>query len=161
MSTKQQFIQLLTIHGSPVIFHREEGGTDCPCLTPEGFRDPAWHVANPNAPVCNADGKIPVITQISLKGFVQPAQSTRATRLSSEDLQQLFGTIRVDDHIGILPCEWNGQVLNFDDWSQNGEDWIECNNVRYLIVNVNILPDPSDGNPNHHVEAGLRVIRHG
>lgn len=153
-----QFLGLLQARGSDVTFHRDFGTVDCPCLTPEGYRDPAWHLANPTAPVCNADGKLPAVDEFLIKAFVQPAQSTRATRLSSEVLQQMFGQVQADDHFGILPLTWGGNTLNFDDWSQDGVDYIEYFGKKFFIVNVNILPDPADGQP-HHAEVGLRVIR--
>jgi hypothetical protein len=159
LSTTAAFQALLTAHGSAVVFHRDDSTTPCPCQTPEGFRDPEWHVAHPTDPVCNAKGMLPSAIEFGVKAFIQPAQSTRATRLTSEYIQELFGTVRADDHIGIFPVIWNGQVLNFDDWSQDGEDYIAYNGEKFFIVNINILPDPSDGNPNHHVEAGLRVLR--
>jgi hypothetical protein len=160
LSTVNQFNQLLNSHGSAVVYHRENSSTvDCPCLTPEGFRDPEWHLAHPTEPVCNAEGKIPIITQYGIKGFVQPAQSTRATRLSDEYMQQLFGQVQADDHIGIFPIEWDGNTLDFSDWSQHGDEWVQYDSKKFFIVNSNKLPDPSDGNPNHHYEVGLRIIR--
>jgi hypothetical protein len=265
VNTQAQFLKIVERHGSTVTFHRETGGVDCPCLTPEGFRDPAWHLTHrpnqfplPNAynyydgtnpslahltvlwvgipgakniqvadengnnvygttgptdaqgeaqmtfdatgigtptlmvkfsaagqpafqdyivtsdvpiagtdgqpfpsyinpPVCNAEGKLPVITEIPIKGFVQPAQSTRATRLSDEFIQQMFGTVRADDHFGILPLAWNGQTLDFSDWSQNGPDYILYHGRKFFIVNANIIPDPANG-ADHHAEVGLRVL---
>lgn len=158
MSTVAQFNGLLQARGSDVVFQRDQGTVDCPCLTPEGYRDPAWHLAHPTATVCNAHGKIPILVSLLIKAFVQPAQSTRATRLSDEFFQQLFGVVRADDHFGILPLEWSGTTLNFDDWSQDGDDFIQYNGEKFFIVNVNIIPDPSDGQP-HHAEVGLRVLR--
>lgn len=158
MSTIPQFLQLLSVRGSDAVIHRDDSTVDCPCLTPEGFRDPEWHVAHPLAVVCNAQGKIPAVVSLTIKAFIQPAQSTRATRLTSEYIQQMFGTVRADDHFGILPLTWNGQTINYDDWSQNGEDFILYHNMKFFIVNLNIIPDPSDG-ADHHAEAGLRVIR--
>jgi len=48
--------------------------------------------------------------------------------------------------------------LNFRNWSQSGEDYLEYDGQRFLVVNANKIPDPSDGNPAHHWEAGLRLI---
>ena len=28
----------------------------------------------------------------------------------------------------------------------------------YIVVNANMIPDPSDGNPEHHWEIGFRLI---
>lgn len=96
---------------------------------------------------------------IMVKGFVQPIQSTRATRLSTEYLQEVFGHIEADDHLGIFPVVWSGQRLEFSDWSQHGDDFIEYDGQRYFVINANMIPDPGDGNPEHHWELGLRVIR--
>lgn len=159
MSTVTQFLGLLEAHGSDVTFHRDDSSVDCPCLTPEGFRDPEWHLLHPSEPMCNAEGKIPAVVQFLVKAFIQPAQSTRATRLSNEYIEELFGTFREDDHIGIFPVTWGGNTLDFEDWSQNGEDFIQYNGEKFFVVNVNLLPDPSDGNPQHHYEVGLRVLR--
>jgi hypothetical protein len=96
---------------------------------------------------------------IVVKAFVQPIQSTRATRLSTEYLQEVFGNIEADDHLGIFPFTWGGVTLDFDEWSQSGEDFIEYNVHRFFCVNANLIPDPGDGNPAHHWEVGLRMIR--
>jgi hypothetical protein len=95
---------------------------------------------------------------ISVKAFVQPIQSTRATRLSEEYLQQMFGTIQGDDHLGIFPYTWSGQLLNFNDWPQTGSSYVVYDGRKYLVVNANLIPDPDDGNPHHHWETGLRLI---
>jgi len=161
MSTVTDFLNLLQAYGSTVTYHRDESMVPCPCLTPEGFRDPEWHIANPLAPVCNEQGFIPdpsSTTEISVKAFVQPAQSTRLTRLSDEYLNQLFGEVQTDDHVGIFPCQWSSTTLDFRDWSQSGEDYVVYNNRKFLVVNANLIPDPSDGNPNHHWELALRLI---
>lgn len=161
MSTISDVISLVTSHGSDVIFHRDDSMVDCPCLTPEGFRDPEWHIANPSEPVCNEQGKLSdpsSTTNVSIKAFVQPAQSMRLTRLGNEILQQMFENIETDDHVGIFPCEWGGTTLNFYEWSQDGEDYIIYNGRKFFSVNANLIPDPSDGNPFHHWEVALRLI---
>lgn len=161
MSTVDQFTGLLTAHASDVIYHRDDALVPCPCRTPEGFRDPEWHEAHPLEPVCNEDGMLPdpsTTVNISVKAFVQPAQSTRLTRLADEYIQQLFGEIQTDDHVGIFPCVWAGTTLEFRDWSQTGADYIIYDNRKFLVVNANLIPDPSDGNPYHHWETALRLI---
>lgn len=110
--------------------------------------------------ICNEAGEIPGnAVDVMVKAFVQPIQSTRATRLSTEYLQEVFGNIEADDHLGIFPVTWAGTTLDFDEWSQSGEDFIEYNGKRFFVVNSNMIPDPGDGNPNHHYEIGLRLIR--
>lgn len=161
MSTVSLFLSLLSAHGSDARFRRVDSLVPCPCLTPEGFRDPIWHSENPAEPICDENGMLPdsgATIDISVKAFVQPIQSTRATRLSTEYIEQMFGQVEADDHLGIFPCEWAGKTLNFRDWSQSGEDFVEYDGQRFLVVNANKLPDPDDGNPNHHWEVGLRVI---
>lgn len=161
--TVAEFVALLTEHGSSVQFHRVtvSGMVECPCRTPEGFRDLEWHDAHPLEPVCNERGLLPApggITDLTVKGFVQPIQSTRATRLSTEYLQEVFGTIEADDHLGIFPESWASVPLNFYDWSQSGDEYIVYNGRKFMVVNANLIPDPADGNPRHHWECGLRLI---
>jgi len=110
--------------------------------------------------LCNEAGEIPQNpVDVTVKAFVQPIQSTRATRLSTEYLQELFGVIEADDHLGIFPVTWSGATLKFDDWSQSGDDFIEYDGRRFYVVNANMIPDPGDGNPRHHWELGLRLLR--
>jgi hypothetical protein len=161
VSTVSDFVALVTAHGSDVRYRRVDSTTPCPCRTPEGFRDPEWHEANPLAPVCDENGMLPGVGEavdISVKAFVQPIQSTRATRLSAEYIAQLFGEVEADDHLGIFPITWGGTELNFYNWSQTGQDFIEYDDRRFICVNANRIPDPSDGNPKHHWELGLRLI---
>lgn len=158
MSLVGEVAGLLAVSGSDVIYHRDDSSAPCPCRTPEGYRNPAWHVANPNEVVCNAAGFLPGAVEQSVKAFVQPIQSTRATRLSSEQVVAMFGELEKDDHLAIFPCTWNGTTLNFDDWSTSGEDWIIYRGKKFTVVNANLIPDPSDGNPFHHWELGLRLV---
>lgn len=160
MSTKDDFIALLNSHGSLVQFHRGDSLIPCPCRTPEGFRDPEWHLANPGAPVCDENGMLPDpanTTDLTVRAFVQPSQSTRATRLSPEYVQQLFGEIQEGDHIGLFPESWEGKSLNFYDWGQSGEDWVKYNNRFYNVVAANLFAAPDTGDPRHHWEVGLRL----
>lgn len=161
MSTVARFKSLLQIKASDVRYRRDDSLVPCPCRTPEGFRDPAWHLAHPSDPVCNEAGFLPqtgTTTDLFVKAFVQPIQSTRATRLSTEYLTQLFGEIQADDHLGIFPIDWAGVGLNFYDWGHSAEDYIEYHTRRFTVVNANLIPDPDDGNPFHHWEVGLRLI---
>lgn len=161
MSTVAEFEALVSAHGSTVTFHRSDSLVPCPCRTPDGYRDPEWHDRYPTQPVCNEEGMLPDPAheiELSVKAFVQPIQSTRATRLTSEVLGQLFGDVLADDHLGIFPESWQGVSLNFYGWSQSGEDYVIYNSRKFLVVNANLIPDPSDGNPRHHWETGLRLI---
>lgn len=161
MSSIASFLTLVNAHGSSVVFHRDDSTTLCPCLTPEEARDPEWHAAHPLEPVCNEAGRLPnssEITNITVKAFVQPIQSTRATRLQTEFIDRTFSEIHSDDHLGIFPVVWLGKRLEFQDWSQRGEDYITYNGQRFMCVNANLIPDPDDGNPEHHWEVGLRLI---
>lgn len=162
MSTVSQMNALFLVRGSDVRYCRVDSLIPCPCRTPEGFRDPAWHLAAPpGTPNCNEEGMLPDpagTVDITVKGFVQPIQSTRATRLSTEALAALFGNVEADDHLGIFPIAWSSRILNFYEWSLSGEDFIEYDGRRYTVVNANKIPDPEDGNPNHHWEVGLRLI---
>jgi hypothetical protein len=161
MSLVEQFKALVNTNGSPVVYHRDESLVPCPCRTPEGQRDPVWHFLHLEEPVCNEAGFLPqpgTTSEFTVKAFVQPIQSTRATRLSTEFIQQMFGEVEADDHLGIFPIDWQGQFLNFYDWGESQEDWITYDGRRFTVVNANKIPDPSDGNPNHHWEVGLRLI---
>lgn len=159
MSVTAAFLNLVNLRGSPAIFHRESGGEPCPCRSVDGYRDPAWHEANPSAPVCSAEGMINfTITHLSVKAFVQPIQSTRATRLTSEYMAQMFGEVEIDDHLGIFPVYWSGNRLEFRDWSQRGNEFVHYHGRKFQVVNANLIPDPSDGNPEHHWEVALRLL---
>lgn len=161
MGTVGSFVALASAHGSSVLFHRADSLIPCPCRTPEGFRDPEWHDANPDAPLCDENGMLPDpanTVEITVKAFVQPVQSTRGAKLPAEYVAQMFGEIQADDHLGIFPESWQNTPLNFDDWSQTGEDYIEYAGKRFLVVNANLIPDPADGNPRHHWEVSLRLI---
>jgi hypothetical protein len=159
MSTIPQFLSLLTAKGSDVQFKRDESTIPCPCRTPEGYRDPIWHLQHPAAVMCNESGMLPGVgVNMTVKAFMQPIQSTRATRLSTEQLIQMFGEIQADDHLGIFPFTWANQQLNFRDWGRAGEDYLIYNGEKFTVVNANLIPDPDDGNPAHHWEIGARLI---
>ena len=161
MTPTDDFNLLAAQHGSSVRYHREDGVVLCPCLTPEGFRDPIWHVENPSEPVCNAAGLLPqpgTTADFIIKGWVQPVQSGAVRRLTTEQILNLFGEVNSDDHLGLFPCRWNAQQLNFYDWGSAAEDWIEYNNRKYTVVSVNLIADPETGDPFHHWEVGLRLI---
>lgn len=156
-ATIPQFNSMLESMGSDVTYHRESGGEPCPCLTPEGFRDPAWHKANPEQPVCNEQGVInQVILDAIVKASVQPVRSLR--RQEAERVIELVGEVQSDDQLGVFPVTWNGTVLNFFDWDDSGANYVEYDGRRFLSVNADKLPDV-DGDPNHHWEVGLRLIR--
>lgn len=111
--------------------------------------------------ICNDAGMIPMpnaTTEISTKAFVQPVQAGAVRRLTSEQLLTMFGEIQADDHIGFFPVEWQGKILNFYDWGLATEDWIIYNGRKFQVVSANLIPDPSDGNPWHHWEIGMRLI---
>lgn len=161
MSTKSDFLALVNAHGSSVYVHRDQSVTPCPCLTPEGFRNPVWHLQHPLEPECDAAGMLPdpsMTLDILVRGFVQPVQSGAVRRLVAEQLIGMFGEIQADDHLALLPCEWESTVLDFFAWGQAGEDWIEYNARRFQVVSTNLIPDPSDGNPRHHWELGMRLV---
>jgi hypothetical protein len=94
---------------------------------------------------------------VAVKAFVQPSQSTRATRLSAEYITAMFGEIQEGDHIGIFPEAWEGNALEFYDWGQSGEDWLFYNNRYYTVVAANLLAAPDTGEPRHHWEIGMRL----
>jgi hypothetical protein len=156
-ATTEAFQSLLATMGSDVTFHREEGGVFCPCRTPEGFRSPAWHKAHPIAPVCNEQAVLaPDLKEYQVLASIQPIRS--ATRRITERATELFGVIEQDDHLGIFPVEWNGNRLDFSKWSEAGEDFIVYDNRRFTVVAADKLPDV-DGDPDHHWEVGLRLLK--
>jgi hypothetical protein len=94
---------------------------------------------------------------ITVKAFIQPIQSSRATRLSTERLVELFGEMQADDHLGIFPISWLGIGLDFYGWGSAGEDYIEYDGRRFQVVNANKFPGP-EGMSDHHWEVGLRLV---
>jgi hypothetical protein len=156
--TVDQFISVLETMGSIVTYHRESGGDVCPCRTPEGFRDPAWHRDNPLEPVCNEQGYInPDVVSFTVQAAVQPVLA-RSFRRPSEREEELLGDIQADDHLGIFPYQWGGNTLNFDNWSESGSDYIIYDGHRYTVISFDLIPD-IDGDPHHHFEVGLRRMK--
>lgn len=155
-ATIERLNAILEQMGSDVLYHREGATTPCPCRTPEGFRDPAWHRANPAAPVCNEQGYLDVPVEFTIKASVQPFRQRGNRGAQREDL--LLGEVQADDRIGIFPVTWEDNTLDFSDWSDAGEDFIVYDNNRYLAVAADKIPD-IDGDPNHHWEVGLRLIK--
>jgi hypothetical protein len=161
MGTVGDFIALLASHGSDVRFRRDDSATPCPCLTKQGYRDPVWHVQHPAAAVCNQAGMLTDLggtTDLVIKGFVQPVQAGAVRRLTTEQIMQMFSEVQSDDHIGFFPVVWAGTAINFYQWGMSTEDRVTYNARDYTAVSVNLIPDPSDGNPWHHWEVGLRLI---
>lgn len=158
MQTTERFLAVLDRMGSTVTYHREGTATPCPCRTPEGFRDPAWHRANPTQPVCNEQGFLDVPVEFTVKASIQPPRQ-RGNR-GAQRANDFFGEVLKDDKIGIFPVVWEGKTLNFSDWSDAGEDYIVYDGNRYLAVAADKIPD-IDGDPNHHWEAGLRLLKVG
>jgi len=109
--------------------------------------------------MCNEAGFLPSSgdVHVSVKGFVQPIQSTRATRMRTEFLLEDFGEIETGDHLGIFPQSWAGTSLDFYAWGVSGVDWIEFRNRRYTVIHASVISDP-DGGDFHHWEVGLRLI---
>src|SRR5688500_19351512 len=137
MSNVARFLALLSLNGSDVTYHREQGGTLCPCRTPEGYRDLKWHRDNPGAPICNEEGRLAGgITDAAIKGFVQGVQAGAVRRLTSDYAQQLFGEVEMDDQLGIFPLVWNGVSLDFYDWSQTGADFIIYDGRSFTVVSA-------------------------
>ena len=159
MGTKEDFEALALAHASPVVFHRESGGTPCPCLSPEGYRSLTWHRDHPSEPLCNEQGRInAVIVDVAGKAFVQPVQSGATRRLTAEFIEAMFDEVQADDHVGIFPESFAGITLNFNDWDQSGEDYIIYNSRRFMVVSLNVIPAPDTG-LFHHYEVGLRLVK--
>ena len=143
--------------GAPTTFHREDGGESCPCRTPEGFRDPAWHRANSAAPVCNEQGFLSaVILDINIRAVINPPR--KRGNLGADRVDALLGEVQKGDRIGIFPTSWQGFTLNFRDWSDAGEDYVIHDGLRYVVVESDKVTD-IDGDPNGHWECGLRLVK--
>jgi hypothetical protein len=177
MSNVPQFLALLQVRGMDVVYHRESGGTICPCVK-NGYRDPEWHEdnfpgdPNPdlvgppwnglNPPICNEEGFHPAVggtvTDITVKAFVMPVQSRGVQRTASEIPVELFlGEVKADDHIGIFPLVWSSTSLNFYEFDNTiGDDWVSFDGRKFFVVNTNKIPDPA-GDVWHHWEVGLRL----
>lgn len=159
-ATTSQFNTLLSQMGSDVTFHREEDGEPCPCRTAEGFRDPDWHATHPEEPDCNEQGFLnATVTEFSVKASIQPASRMTAGR-GAQRANDLLGDVERDDMIGIFPVVWGGNTLNFLDWGTAGEDFILYDDRRFVAVDADKFPDV-DGDPNHHWEVGLRLVKTG
>lgn len=155
--TAPQLVSMLTTMGSDVTYHRESGGVECPCRTPEGFRDPQWHKDNPLPPVCNEEGMLPgVVTNALVKASVQPATIGLRGR-AAERANALLGDVQRDDHFGIFPVTWGGTTLDFEGFGDAGDDYILYDGRRFLVVSSDKIPD-IDGDPNGHWEVGLRRV---
>jgi hypothetical protein len=154
-ATVDQFLSVLQTMGTPVTYHRETGGTVCPCVSPEGYRSPSWHLLNDTAPVCNEAGKLtPTIVNLSVLASIQPIRGTRFV----ERVTEMVGEIQRDDQLGFFPVIWQSQRLEFRDWDDSGAQYIVYDGQRYLAINADKLPD-IDGDPDHHWEVALRLIK--
>lgn len=111
-----------------------------------------------NPPVCNEQGILPVIVEFMVKASVQPAFSGLSRHAQRSN--QLLGEVMRDDKLGIFPCVWGGRTIDFDDWSDAGEDFIRYDGQRYVVVSADKVPD-IDGSPDHHWECGLRLVKDG
>lgn len=152
---------LLARRGTTVLIHRERDAVSCPCRTPEGYRDPEWHKANPLAVVCNDAGFLPDAIEVTTKAIVIPiwlGGRRSSESISMKAITVQFGEVQTDDHIGIFPIQSGAEVLNFDNWSPAGEDYIEYRGMRFIVIAWNLVPDPHDTSRLHHWEVGLRRI---
>lgn len=153
-------VQALTAIGTDVTFHRESGGTDCPCRTPEGFRDPAWHHIHPDEPECNEQGVLDATIQdFIVKASVQGAL-TRYFRMAQRPDDREIGWIEKDDKLAVFPVTWGGHTLDFRRWSDGGEDYIVYDGERYTCVVADKMPNVN-GSVDGHWEVGLRLIKPG
>lgn len=157
-STKPLLVKMLNEMGTDVTFHREDDGTPCPCRTPEGFRDPAWHRAHPADPVCNEQGFLTVPVEFIVRASIQPARIGAALSRINQVADKLLGDVLSDDKVGIFPCRWGSYTVDFNGWSEAGEDYILYDGDRYMAVAYDKLPD-LNGDTDHHWEVGLRRLR--
>lgn len=164
--SKPAFISLLKRRGSKALIHRDFSSIPCICLTDENYRDPQWHLDNPTYPICNKSGFLPAsneeIIDINVKAFIQPliGQGRRLAQ-SAGQLEELFGNIEVDDHYSVFPSVWNGQTVDFSNWSRSGDDFVLYygSNItkKFTVVASVLVPDPATGDMDHHYECALRL----
>lgn len=163
------FNQLLQRKGHDVTIVRDNSSLPCPCLTPQGYRNPEWHIENSNFPVCNKAGFLPAnneeIVVVTVKAFIQPILASRSSRMAlamnSGMVEKDFGNVLADTQLGIFPVRWNGNFIDFRDWSRAGTDYItiasDAFDRKFTVVGVVLIPDPITGNAEHHYETNLRV----
>jgi hypothetical protein len=140
-------------NGIPVKVHIENDIRPCPCVTPEGFRDPLWHLANPDAPECNNAGYITGGTDYIVNGFILPA----ASRGQINYITEMFGEIRTGDRIGVLPVSAGNYTFDFSTWDSAGENFIYAQGNQYQVVGYTLIPSPDNTNIPHHWELALRL----
>lgn len=150
------FLDLVNRKGASAIYHKDASLTPCPCRTREGFRDPEWHLEHPLEPECNENGFLAdpsQTTTLTVKAFVQPARSGKVASY----MINVFDEFRTDDHLGIFPVVWQGIPLDFENFDKNGDDYIEYDNKRFIVVGAIKIPDPADNDVPHHYEIALRL----
>lgn len=166
----QSFISLTERKGSNALFHRDYSSIPCPCRTPEGYRDPAWHLANPDFPVCNMGGFLPAndneIVNIAIKGFIQPLLGQgRRIQQTVGQFEEMLGNIEVSDHYCMFPVTWGGSLLDFSNWSRTGDEYIEYIGQyfthRFIITGATLIPDPATGEMGHHWECLAKIQENG
>lgn len=109
-------------------------------------------------PICNEEGVLPAtVRDVLVKASVQPATIGQRGR-AAERISQLLGEIQRDDHFGIFPCEWNGTELDFFEFIGIESNYIVYDNRRFFVVGADKIPDV-DGDPNHHWELALRLVK--
>jgi hypothetical protein len=146
---------LIERRGAPVLLHTEGDLVPCPCRTPEGYRDPVWHKAHPDEPICNEEGFLDDPIELNVKGFVQPAFYGGR----NVPITQTFGEIRNDDHIVMFPMQTpSGVELDFTTWTDTGADYILFNDLKLIVIGWSKIPDPHDASKFHHWELLLRRI---
>lgn len=93
----------------------------------------------------------------TVKAAIQPATGGQRARIS-ERINSLLGDVQEDDHFGIFPVTWGTNTLDFNGWRESGDDYILYDNRRFIVVSSDKVPD-IDGDPNHHWECGLRLVK--
>jgi len=152
------FLDLVNVKGANVIYHKDASLIPCPCRTSEGFRDPIWHLEHPNEIECNENGFLEdpsATTEFTVKGFVQPTGSPKMARY----MLTMFDEFRTDDHVGMFPISWQGHDLDFANFDKSGDDYLEYDGKRFIVVGSVKIPDPSDNNKGHHYECALRLAQ--
>lgn len=118
---------------------------------------PAWHREHLLEPICNEQGFLAtVITEYVVKASIQPPYNM--FRRTNERANELLGEVQRGDMLGIFPVNWGDHFIDFEGMSEAGEDYVLYDGKRYIVVAADKVPDV-DGDPNHHWELGLRLVK--
>lgn len=147
------FLNLINRRGVNVTYHKETDSLPCPCRTPEGYRDPEWHLNNPSSPECNNNGYLFNSVEFITRAIIIPASSGGR---KARDLVQVFGEIKTDDQIGAFPLSSGSNKLDFNSFTMTGADYVVYHGHQFIVLGATLIPDPHDPSVIHHQECAMR-----